>query len=60
MRVRVAFSLDVNVDALRLDAHIVTPDATAADIRRALRTLARIEIENALPDEDIVRIVHSR
>ncbi|TEA09101.1 hypothetical protein [Mycobacteroides salmoniphilum] len=57
MRVRVAFTLDVDAVALRLDSHIVAPDATAADIRRALRTLARIEIENALPDEDIVRIV---
>lgn len=57
MRVRVAFTLDVDADALRSDAYIVAPDATLADIRRALRNLARIEIENALPDQDSVRIV---
>lgn len=58
MRVRVAFTLDVDAAALRLDSHIVAPDTSASDIRRALRTLARIEIENALPDEDIVRLIH--
>lgn len=60
MRVRVTLQIDVDPDTLRQETDVVGPDATAAEIRDAIRHLAAIEVREALSStnhEPAVRIV---
>jgi hypothetical protein len=52
---RITLRVEIDPEALRKDAQIVAPDATAADIRQALGQLAAIEIENALASSGSLR-----
>lgn len=44
MRVRVTLAVDVDPDTLRRETDIVGPNATAAEIRDAIRRLAAVEV----------------
>lgn len=60
MRVRVTLQIDVDPDTLRQETDVVGPNATAAEIRDAIRHLAAIEVQQALGStnhEPAVRIV---
>ncbi|WP_131806410.1 hypothetical protein [Mycobacteroides abscessus] len=60
MRVRVAMAVDVDPDLLREESDAVAPNATAAEVRAAIRNIAAIQIKEALSttnQEPTVRLV---
>lgn len=60
MRVRVTLAIDVDPDTLRRETDIVGPNATAAEIRDAIRRVAAVEVQQGLGStnhEPVVRIV---